>query len=311
MANVSDLVDSMRTMPRYTLMRGAARFAAARALVGRYRRILHGRRIAHYLAQCESRLAASAFAALDAEDFVRRLREDGVVLGLTLPQQVTEEIADFAARTPCFADRNPAYGFRVADHALASARLGKPVLVAQYFNTEIGCPAVARLRDDPMLRWIAGRHLGSVPAFVGANLWWTFPVEPLEADRNRHAHLFHRDVDDFCFFKYFFYLTAVAPGDGAHVCVSTSHRRPPVLRPGDPWKLRRYSDAEIERCFAADKILEICGPAGAGFAENTLCVHKGRTPTREPRLLLQLQFALFDYGVMHDRRNPAALQVIR
>ena len=48
--------------------------------------------------------------------------------------------------------------------------------------------------------------------------------------------------------------------------------------------------------------------AGTGFAENTLCVHKGMTPTRAPRLLLQLQFALYDYGVMHDRRDPATLR---
>jgi hypothetical protein len=63
-------------------------------------------------------------------------------------------------------------------------------------------------------------------------------------------------------------------------------------------------------CFAPASILEICGAAGTGFAENTLCVHKGRTPSREPRLLLQLQYALFDYGVMHDRRAPAALKMI-
>jgi hypothetical protein len=147
-----------------------------------------------------------------------------------------------------------------------------------------------------------------VPTFVGANLWWTFPVKALESDRERHAHLFHRDVDDFRFFKYFFYLTDVEPGEGAHVCVVASHREPPVFRRGDRWNIRRYSDEEIARHYPAARIVEICGPSGTGFAENTMCVHKGRTPVSRPRLLLQLQYALFDYGVVHDRRDASELQ---
>jgi hypothetical protein len=310
MANVAEVLRSIGSKPRYTLMRGVARFASARALVGNFRGVVHGGRLARYLAACEARMGTSAFADLDAADFVRRLRRDGVALGLTLPQPVIDEIDAFATANPCYADRELTLGFRVADHTRAEQKLGKPVLLAQYFNSETRCPAIATLVRDPMLGLVAAQYLGSVPVFVGANLWWTFPVEPLEADRDKHAQLFHRDVDDFRFFKFFFYLTGVAPGDGGHVCVLGSHLTPPLVRAGDRWNLRRYSDAEIEHCFAPASILEICGAAGTGFAENTLCVHKGRTPSREPRLLLQLQYALFDYGVMHDRRAPAALKMI-
>jgi hypothetical protein len=161
-----------------------------------------------------------------------------------------------------------------------------------------------------MLCWIAGAYLDSVRTFVGANLWWTFPVQASDEDRDRHAHRFHRDVDDFRFFKFFFYLTGVEEGDGGHVCVVLSHRHPPAFPRGDQWNIRRYSDAEVSSFYPADRIVEICGPAGTGFAENTLCVHKGRTSQREPRLLLQLQYALFDYGVMHDQRDPAVLRRI-
>ena len=82
------------------------------------------------------------------------------------------------------------------------------------------------------------------------------------------------------------------------------------MRPGDQWNLRRYTDAEIDRSYAPERIVEISGPAGTGFAENTLCVHKGRTPTGQARLLLQLQYALFDYGVMHDRWEASALRML-
>lgn len=310
MPRLSHIVQSLGSQPGYTLMRGVARFRLMRSVVGRTRGMLQGGRLRAHLADCESRMAQSMFGQIDRVDFVRRLREDGVAFGLKLPPELTREILDYASQKPCFADRQPGCGFRFEDRPSAETALGKPILVAQYFNVATQSPAILRLLSDPALQWIAGKYLESVPTFVGANLWWTFPVEALEEDRDRHAHLFHRDVDDFRFFKFFFYLTDVEPGDGAHVCVVASHRRPPMLRAGDRWNIRRYTDAEVDQCFAADKIVEICGSAGTGFAENTLCVHKGLTPTHDPRLLLQLQYALFDYGAMHDRRDPAALQMI-
>lgn len=305
-----DLMASMGRQPRYTLMRGVARFASVRQSVGWCRRWAHRARLDAFLARCEARVADSPLRSLQRNDFVRQLREQGIAMGLQLPAAIVRQIGDFADANPCYADRDPARGFRVAEQRAAQAALGKPILVAQYFNTESRCEAIAGLARDPVLLSIAGQYLESTPTFVGANLWWTFPVDALEADRDRHAHLFHRDVDDFRFFKFFFYLTDVQPGDGAHVCVVGSHRRPPLLRAGDRWNIRRYGDGEVGRCFAPESISEICGPAGTGFAENTLCVHKGLTPTREPRLLLQLQYALFDYGVMHDRRPPALLRSI-
>jgi hypothetical protein len=310
MPSLSDILSSIQRHPRYVVMRGAARFSSVRHSVGWGRRWIHRGRLKDLLAQCGARAQQSPFQSVDTRQFVLRLREDGLAMGLQLPQAIVQEIRAFAATTPCYADRDAAHGFHVADHRAAQQALGKPVLLAQYFNTESDCPAIAALVRDPVLLSIAAQYLESTPTFVGANLWWTFPVNALAADRDRHAHLFHRDVDDFRFFKFFFYLTDVQPADGAHVCVAGSHRRPPLLRLGDRWNIRRYSDQEVASCFARERISEIHGPAGTGFAENTMCVHKGLTPTREPRLLLQLQYALFDYGVMHDRRPASALRML-
>lgn len=307
MSRVKTLFNSLIENPSYTLMRGIARFAKIRTLVSQARSFSHGSRTREYLNNCESAMSESCFADLDRSDFVRRLREEGIAFGLSLPTEVVEEIRAWADRETCYADRESARGFRLGDRAIAEATLGKPILLAQYFNTTTDCPAIRRLATDPVLRWIAASYLGSLPTFVGANLWWTFPVEALEADRAKHAHVFHRDVDDFRFFKFFFYITDVAVGDGAHVCVVKSHLEPPRLKAGDRWNIRRYSDEEISSTYPSTLVREICGVAGTGFAENTLCIHKGSTPQNEARLLLQLQFALFDYGAMHDRRTPKAL----
>lgn len=305
------VVYSLVNQPGYTLMRGVARFSAVRSVVRGARRALQSRRLQVHLAACEARMDRSLFGQLDREAMVRALRADGVAFGLRLPEDLIAELRAHAAQAPCYADRDPSLGFYYPnDFETAQRALGKPLLVAQYFNVADGSAAVRRLLEDPALQWIAGSYLGSMPVFVGANLWWTYPVPALQVDRDRHAHLFHRDVDDFHFFKFFFYLSDVHPGDGAHVCVVGSHHRPPNLRFGDRWNLRRYSDEEVARSYPAASITEICGPAGTGFAENTLCVHKGRTPTAQPRLLLQLQFALFDHGAMHDRRASDALQMM-
>jgi hypothetical protein len=307
MSRLSTVLDSLRTYPGYTLMRGVARFGSIRSMVAGVRGTAQGSRLRQALDACEARMGESVFADLKREDFTRRLREDGIAYGLKLPAKVVADIRAWAEQQPCYADREPHHGFRIAQRNEAEARLGKPILLAQYFNTSTGCATIGKLVDDPALQWVAARYLGSLPTFVGANLWWTFPVQASEADRSKHAHVYHRDVDDFRFFKFFFYLTDVPAGEGAHVCVVASHREPPQLRAGDRWNIRRYTDEEIATVYPAARVHEVCGEAGTGFAENTLCIHKGSTPRREARLLLQLQFALFDYGAMHDRRAPQAL----
>ena len=249
-------------------------------------------------------------SAETTDGLVRALRTRGLAVGLTLPADVVSDVLAFAERSPCFADRDEALGFHVADRSLVESMLGKPVLVAQYFNTEALCPSVATIAKDPLILDVAQAFLATRPQFLGANLWWTFAVDPTDADRDRHAHLFHRDLDDFAFLKVFFYITEVLPGDGAHICVEGSQHRPPRGTRAGFSQLRRYSDAEIEAQYPADRITEICGPAGTGFVEDTMCVHKGLTPSANPRLVLQFVYGLHDYGVMHDRREPTRLSVI-
>jgi len=255
-------------------------------------------------------MSQTLFPSIDRQSFVQELRDNGIAFGLALPEPVATSIRQYAEAAPCYADRNENHGYTLNRTKEAEAVLQKPIMLSQYFNAADACPDIHRLVNDPMLQAIACEYMECVPAFVGTNLWWTFPVQALEEDRAYHAHVHHRDVDDFRFFKFFFYLTDIQEGDGAHVCVVGSHKRPPEIRFGDKWNIRRYTDDEISASYPANSIKEICAPAGTGFAENTLCIHKGTTPTKTPRLLLQLQYALFDYGVTDDCRDPNDLKLI-
>ncbi len=300
------LWNSLGSKPRYTLMRVLARFSIIRLMVAKARSLL----VSSPGKADKPEQETSVFNGLDVGRVVSDIKSDGVAFGLRLPPTIVDAIRSYGEHALCYADRRSDCGFRLSEKAAAEERINKKILVAQYFNTLDECPEIARLSQDPILRSIAADYLGSRPTFVGANLWWTFPVNASEEDRNRHAHYFHRDVDDFRFFKFFFYLTDVQPGDGAHVCVLGSQGKPPVRHFTDRWNLRRYTDDEVSKVFPEKRIVEISGRAGDGFAEDTWCLHKGQTPVKKARLLLQLQFALFDYGVMNDHRENATLKTL-
>jgi hypothetical protein len=307
MSRLQTVLRSLRTQPGYTLMRGIARFRTIRQAVSYTRGQLHSKGSSRLLEQCEQKKHQSKFLAVDAASFAQQLNANDAAFGLTLPSTTIAAILTWADQQPCYADREPSLGFRLDRRQAAEEKLGKPILLAQYFNTTTQCPEIEQLTKDPVLLAIAAHYLCSVPTFVGANLWWTFPVQATSADRHRHAHLFHRDVDDFRFLKFFFYLTDVQAGEGAHVFVMASHQTPPKIHLADQWNLRRFTDEEIANFYPSSHIREICGAAGTGFAEDTLCIHKGSTPVRQARLLLQLQYALYDYGAMHDQRESTQL----
>ncbi len=308
MVQISRVARTFGSHPRYAALRAFGRFDAVRNAAIKIRQLRTRTAFGEFTNSSAEPtlidLSASANVTIAAghEDAARALakeaRERGLVTGLDLPQTIVREILEFATTEPCFADREPGLGFHLGRREDAQAAIGKNILVAQYFNTLERCSAVASVANDPFVRSVAGHYLRSVPLLVGVSLWWTFPVEPAEGDQDRHAHRFHRDLDDFDFLKFFFYITDVEPDDGGHICVVGSHDD----SAGVPRRLaiRRHSDAEIFEAYAAHDIVELTGPSGTGFAETTRCLHKGLTPTKNPRLVLQLEFAHFDYGVTSD-----------
>jgi len=300
--------ETMFNNPNYLIIRVLGRFRFCKNIVQITRNLFQRLRWNKYRKELEASMNNSLFTGVERKVFLASLKSDGLALGLKLPSNILEEILNFAYRTPCFADREVDKGFMINQRSTAEGLLGKPILLAQYFNTAEGCKAIQSLSEDPFLRLIAASYLGSMPAFFGTNLWWTFPVKASEEDRIKHAHFFHRDVDDFAFVKFFFYLTDIEDGDGAHLCVPGSHKNSPFTRFKDFIFLRRWGDSEIANYYGLNNILTINGQAGAGFAEDTFCIHKGATPEFRARLLLQLQFGLFDHGLQNDKADKSQLK---
>lgn len=304
------LIKALLSQPGYTLMRGPARFSWVRRLVTGIKRGLGRAEATRQELRLQAELGSSVFSGHAFEKHVSNLNEHGCSFGLKLPAYLVQEIMDFAESNPVYAFRDPKLGFLPPDRQKAESVLGKKILLAQYYNAQQNCPAINKIVLDPLLNWIAIKYIGCVPRYLGAALWWTYPVKAERSERLKHAQFFHRDIDDFKFLKFFFYLTGVEEGDGGHWVVAGSHRNAPHINIKDRFVTRRFEDEEINNFYEKADLIEVIGPEGTGFSEDTLCVHKAATPIRNPRLILQLQFGLFDFVPENDRCSPSVLQRI-
>jgi hypothetical protein len=250
-------------------------------------------------------LSQSIFPDLDVDAVVAGLRSDGYYRGLKLPQATLSELVDFAHKAPCYGNRNPAMGFTYAEKDQVFQKFPQSIVLGKFFNSAEQCPAVHRVENDPKLLAIAALYLRSLPVHQGSNMWWSFAGEASPEERSKAAQLYHIDLDDYRFVKFFFYLTPVDADHGPHVIVRGTHN---AKRLDHQAAIRRFTDEEIAATYGADRVITIYGEAGSGFAEDTLCFHKGEPPVAGDRLVLQIEYGLRDYNLQHDRIDPAKLK---
>ncbi len=256
------------------------------------------------------KLQYSLFPELDIETVANSLKRDGLYLGIHLPNPVVQEILDFALKTDCYGGGKFGFGFTLSEKEQVEQEEHKSFYMAQYYNTQRHCPAIAKLASDPKLIAIASRYLGVPAVHTGNRLWWVFVTERTPYDADKRANCtFHYDLDDYKSLRFFFYLTDVDLHSSPHVCVRGSHQRKKLIH------LLSYSrqrlNEDIINYYGSENIVTICGQAGFGFAEDTYCFHKGTEPTQKDRLILQIQFARHDYGNQNDIVDPALLHRLR
>lgn len=286
--------------PKWLLMRKLSRFKV-------------GRTIAYFLtrksklAQSKINESNSCFTNINVNEAVNKLQDDGVVLGINLPNYIVKEIVEFAESTPCYANRKLELGFYCHQKEQAQDQAKKQFIVGSYFNTASLCPAINKLQNDTKLLALAAKYLECKPVHQGSLLWWSFPGERTYQQLSSNGQLFHYDLDDYRFIKFFFYLTDVDKQSGPHICVRGSHKQKKIshliLR-------KRETDEDIIKYYGEESLITIYGQAGFGFVEDGFCFHKGIAPTHKNRLILQIEFATTDYGMQHDIRDPSILKCI-
>ncbi len=232
------------------------------------------------------------------------LKNNGIHPGIQMSPATVEEILDFACSTHCYANLDPNLGFLYSEKEKVSREIS--LFSAQYFNTGLMCSAIKELSKDPILLEIAAKYLGAEPVFTGSRLWWNFVVDnSILYDVNKTITYFHYDLDDYACLRFFFYLTDVDQNSGPHVCVRGSHANKKLSYLLSP--VKRRSSQSIDAYYGSENIITLEGRAGYGFAEDTFCFHKATRPLYQDRLMLQIQFAINDYGVHNDLKNPSQL----
>jgi hypothetical protein len=292
--------DGEKMNSRYQIMRALLKRKCVRDVFWYVFRVFKFISYRQFLAELVGKHSDFFYKTKTVESVVSGVRKNGGIEGPSLSNDVVDLVYDYAMTHKCFADRDAKYGFMFSEYDSICKSLGKEVLVAQYFNVNDSLPIVRQLSEDPYLLEIATQYLKAAPKLVGVNLWWTFPVEASVEDKNKHAHVFHYDLDDVKFIKFFFYITDVSENDGPHVYVKESNRR--ILYKNTWIRSKRFSDQEVIDAYGEKSIVEVTGPAGSCFIEDTITLHKGSTSIGKPRLLLQLQYAINDFGAQNDYR---------
>ncbi|MFL6706618.1 MAG: hypothetical protein ACJ8HI_00260 [Massilia sp.] len=207
-------------------------------------------------------------------------------LGQLLSRDACQEIVDYLsnkkmqdrdiARAPyCLADAPESA--RLADFSLADT---------------LKCPHILGLANSPLLLGMATQYIGCKPTLSSVVIRWSFPAEAGRSDLQR----FHRDTDDWRFFKVMVYLTDVDEACGPHVYVKATHRDRQTIRQ------RFWRDEEIAEKYGDERLAVALGPKGTAFAVDTAGIHKGQAPERGRRLMLMLQYSLLPcYSV---RKEP-------
>jgi hypothetical protein len=204
-----------------------------------------------------------------------------------------------------------AYTYDASQVPLDVARRDFPI-VGYRSDQLVRAPRLLEQLNDPRLIDLIEAYLGCVPTLYSVNAWWSFPAEKPEL---YYSQYYHRDTDDWRFITLFIYLTDVGADGGPHQVIPGSHSLEGMkklaprgwLRPFDAAAtfsnaMGKEFAAECEHRFG-DQAESLVGPAGSMFLVNTLALHRGLMPTRQPRLLMWARYGLGPTVISADQEH--------
>jgi hypothetical protein len=279
--------------PRVFLMRKFARFEIVRDLAAM---LLKSPAKALDMGQ----EGASILGELDASAIAATIETDSCYQGLQLPEDAVRELLKFASSTVGYINRDTKRPWRCKSTKNPGADLPQNARVCSYMSNGKLSATIKKIEQDPGILAIAAKFLGARPVHMGSELSWNFPIPGNPIERREAAQVFHYDLDDYRFIKFFFYITDVGMSSGPHAYIRGTHKGKKLLHQLIGTRCASIDDEKIVEIYGAENVVNVCGKAGFGFVENATCFHKGTEPTEQPRLMLQLEYAINDYGNIHE-----------
>jgi len=153
---------------------------------------------------------------------------------------------------------------------------------------------IQRLIMNPALINVARNYLGCEPVFDFPAMWWSTSYKK-EASSDA-AQLYHFDMDRIKWLKILIYLNDVGPENGPHCYIKGSHKS--GNKPEELLKRGyvRINDSDLNKYYDEKDFVELRGKAGAIFAGDTKCWHKGKHLTTGHRLVLEFEYTSSLFG---------------
>ncbi|MEO0352403.1 MAG: hypothetical protein AAF282_20370 [Cyanobacteria bacterium P01_A01_bin.15] len=225
----------------------------------------------------------------------KTLRKDGYYQGLTLKPDTLKSLLNFAYKNPCYGDRDSSIEFKFDEREQVELALGRSIKLASYFDTHESCEVFQDLKHDSLIREIAAKYLGHEPRYHRGELMWSFPRIATHKEKISLAQVLHCDINDYKTLKFFFYLTDVDLESGPHVYMRGSHRNRSLWHQAIGQSIASISDQALIKRYGTNNVVTSLGQAGFGLVGDPYVLHRGTTPSRCPRLLLQLEFGINTY----------------
>lgn len=268
----------------YALMKLFGRFMIIRQIV---------RAVSNKAMEIISR--SESFTLIDKEKLLNDLTVNGFSRDIIISSSAKELLEQYAYNNPVHAYMDKDLEFFVENRKQFEDLLGKEILVAHYPNLH-RAEIFENISNDPVLNSIAKKYCGNSAKCIASQMWWTFPAKVSDEIRSEYAHFYHRDLDGYNFIKFFIYLTDVHKGDGGHFFVSRSHTMSILDGLKERFRISRIPDDVVRSRFGKDAIVEMIGPSGTVIVEDTFGLHKGQTPTKQPRLMASFVFGTKNYN---------------
>lgn len=219
-----------------------------------------------------------------ASDDLRRLRRDGLVpFAAILSSAQCQQIGAYL-RDKQMTDRLN------VDNVFKLDGVPRSVRMSDYAMADVlQCPHILDVVNHPALIALATSYLGCKPTISQVAIRRAFPSDTAAVSVQR----FHRDAEDWRYVKLIVFLSDVDREGGPHFFVLGSHLEQAPLR------LKSHSDADIVASHGAHAIAEVTGPSGFGFVIDSAGIHKGASPTKHRRLMLQIQYSMCE-GYAHE-----------
>ena len=131
---------------------------------------------------------------------------------------------------------------------------------------------------------LVSNYIGSNTISINSTYFISLPLDTDKYEKYENAQFFHWDNDFTKFLKLYIYLSDVDDLSGPHAYVTGSHKKKKL----DHSLTRLYSDDDIYNSYNDIKVFH--GKEGSFFFTDSYGIHKGMSPTKNYRIMLNIHF---------------------